>query len=72
MPNSVFFSVAVELGLISFTSLVLTQPNFLIQVESKRGRSATAVIGGFFLCVTFCWSVVLGIVLYIHDIVIQF
>lgn len=72
MPNSVMVAFSLESVLILVTTLALTQPKFFFRANSPRLQSLVNWVGMFLLCVTFCWSVVLGIVLSMNDVVIQF
>lgn len=63
MPKQVLFCLTVELGLIFVTTLFLTQPGFIFPVRSDRTRIALTMSGYLLLCITFCWSVILGSVL---------
>jgi hypothetical protein len=71
MPSSVIFTLLVELAFISLTAYLLTRPKKMIQGQTLSVPSFFQWTGMFFLCVTFCWSVVFGIVLAMNDLFFQ-
>jgi hypothetical protein len=72
MPNSVLVAFGLESVFIFITTLALTQPKFLFRMTSPALQNLVNWVGMFLLCATFCWSVVLGIVLSMNDITLQF
>ncbi len=72
MPNTVIFVLSVEGALILLTTLLLAQPRLLF--HSSQGRTHVwARWGGIALLVlTFCWSVIAGIVLSINGFSLRF
>jgi hypothetical protein len=69
MPKQLILGAVFEVLLIAATCLMLLQPRALFQPSSEQVRS-TVRIGGFvFLCITFCWSVVLGSMLALSSFV---
>ena len=71
MPRQVFFAMAVEAVLILLTTFMLTQPGLIFGARSERTRSLLTMCGLIFLCVTFCWSVVLGCTLTVNSMTIR-
>jgi hypothetical protein len=63
MPNTLIFSLGVELALIIATTLLLIPPKAVFRVKLDRIRPGLRWGGIVFLCLTFCWSIVVGIVL---------
>jgi hypothetical protein len=53
----------IELALIALTLLLLIQPARLFKPNALKFRKAANWTGLILLCLTFCWSVVVGIVL---------
>lgn len=72
MPTSVIFVFGVESALGLLTMLLLLQPQKAFGARSNRFRSAARWGGMFFLGITFCWSIVVGVVLSMNDMSIHF
>lgn len=68
VPKQVLVSLLLESGLITLTTLLLAQPKVMFATRSERARSLAFSGGLLFLCLTFCWSVIFGCVLYLNDI----
>jgi hypothetical protein len=68
MPKQVMVSFFIEMGLIAVTLFFLVQPSLVFNKLHERTRVALTVSGLVMLCVTFCWSVILGIILTLHRI----
>lgn len=72
MPRPVMVGVLVESALILATLLLLIQPRILVSsAATERWRSWLSKMGYLFLCMTFCWSVVFGCILALHDLTLQ-
>jgi hypothetical protein len=71
MSQSVILVSIVEMSLIFLTTFLLTQPKLIFGKEPSLFRSFANWFGMFLLCVTFCWSVVVGIVFSLNNIVFQ-
>ena len=71
MPKQVLFSMIVEAGMILLTTFMLTQPALVFGKRSESVRSMARAGGLFLLCLTFCWSVVLGCTLTINALTIR-
>lgn len=69
--NQLLLSLAIEGALILVTLLFLVQPESLIRFRSDRGKAAARIWGLVLLCITFCWSVVLGCVYAIQSITMR-
>jgi hypothetical protein len=63
MPKQVLVSMLLEVSLILFTTILLTQPRFLFFNLSLRTRAALRASGWAMLCITFCFSVIFGCIL---------
>jgi len=68
MPNTVILAFSVEMALIALTSLMLIQPKFIFRQKTGKLKSFFKWGGLVFLCLTFCWSIVVGIVLSMNDL----
>lgn len=71
MPRQVLFALLIESSLIALTALLLTRPKMIFPNSSERGRLATWVGGLICLCITFCWSVVLGCILALNEVAVH-
>jgi integral membrane sensor domain MASE1 len=71
MPHSVIFVLMVEIILIVFTTILMAQPKKVFPSKSEKLRSFAHWVGMLLLCLTFCWSIVLGIVLATNDMIIS-
>ena len=69
--SKVDYAKLVEVILIVVTSTLLSQPRLLFPAGAARLRIAATWSGWMLLCLTFCWSVILGIVLTLHGITVQ-
>jgi integral membrane sensor domain MASE1 len=70
MTDSILMVLLIELAFIVVTVVFLIQPKVLFKSESSRLRSIANWGGMILLCLTFCWSVIVGIVLSHHGIII--
>ncbi|OFZ70442.1 MAG: hypothetical protein A3K03_05825 [Bdellovibrionales bacterium RIFOXYD1_FULL_44_7] len=62
MPKQLVFVMLIEFALIMLTCILLMQPTLIFAGQSDRARSIARTGGLVFLCVTFCWSIILGCV----------
>ncbi len=67
MPNTVFLSLVVESVFIVLTNLFLVQPKIIFGQNSQKARPWLKWVGLVLLSITFCWSIVVGIVLSINE-----
>lgn len=67
MSQQLTGTILIESALIVLTTFLLTQPEVVFRGVSARLRSATTFAGLITLCVTFCWSVIFGCILTIHQ-----
>jgi len=68
MPDqSLVISLAVELVLMSATLFLLAHPRMLFKPRTDRARLMITISGLVFLCLTFCWSVIFGCVIALHE-----
>lgn len=63
MPRQVLFALFIEATLIALTTLLLTQPRPFFALDSARSKSVATTGGFVLLCLTFCWSVIVGCIL---------
>lgn len=71
MPQMVVLGCLVEAALILVTCLLLTQPDFLFRNRAERARRVLKWVGIISLCLTFCWSVVVGVFLSMNEMTIR-
>jgi len=67
LPKEFFFVALIESALVAATTLLLSQPEFVFDGQSSRFRGLARAGGWICLCLLFCWSVILGGVLAIHQ-----
>ena len=68
MPNTVLIVLGIEALLMTVTTVFLTQPAVFFGSGPSRKVNLARWGGFFFLCVTFCWSVVVGIVMSVNEL----
>ena len=68
MPQSVVYTMGIEFGLILITTVILSKPTFLIRMFKARFKTAATWGGAILVLATFCWSMVLGIVLTMNNL----
>lgn len=68
MPSTVIFSLAIELALILLTLLLLIQPKAFFRKKHDKPYTLLHWVGIVLLCLTFCWSVIVGIVLSMNEL----
>jgi hypothetical protein len=66
MPKQVMVGIFIEMGLILASLFFLVQPSLVFNKMHERTRTALTVSGLVMLCVAFCWSVILGVILTLH------
>lgn len=71
MSQSVVLVSMIEVALITLTTLLLIQPKSMFPSPSPTFKSIANWCGMFLLCVTFCWSVVVGIILSLNDFILR-
>lgn len=67
MPRQVIVSLWIEIAMITVTMILLVQPRMFFPFRTERARTAGSWAGMTLLCVTFCWSVILGCILALND-----
>jgi hypothetical protein len=67
VPNTIIAVFSVEALLIVLTNLFLIKPAFLFRTENHRKSKVGRWGGLFFLCITFLWSVVVGMVMSLNE-----
>lgn len=60
MPKQIMITAAIEGTLIFLTTFLLTQPTGFFKTTSEKAKTLATYSGLIFLCITFCWSVILG------------
>jgi len=70
MPAQVFLGTAVEFFLVMFSVIFLLKPAFIFGAWSEKAGAAITFLGMFFLCLCFCWSVILGGILFMNGFVV--
>ena len=58
--QEVMILFCVEILLVLMTAYCLLQPRFIYEPKSEGLRGVLTFVGVIFLCVTFCWSFLLG------------
>ncbi len=71
MPRYVALAFMVEFFMILLTCTLLMQPRSMFGAVSQRMSSAVMAGGFVLLCLTFCWSVILGAVLALNDMTLR-
>jgi hypothetical protein len=59
-------TLSVEAFLVFLTLFLLSEPGWMIKSKNEGTRAAFRAGGLLFLCVTFCWSFILGCILAIQ------
>jgi hypothetical protein len=67
LSHQIFVAVFIELVMIFLTLLLLDVPNLAFRFRSPGAQSAVRGAGMIMLCLTFCWSVILGCVLALNS-----
>ena len=68
MAPQLLGTVLIEASFVLLTTFLLAQPELVFGNVSTRMRSVVTGAGFISLCLTFCWSVIFGCVLTIHQI----
>ena len=71
MSSILILAVFLECLLILMTAVLIVQPQAIFRTASPRIQSIAFGAGMVSLCLTFCWSVVLGILLNLNGITIK-
>ena len=71
MPAQIQIALAIEGLLLMGTCILLLQPIFVFNKSSQRARSVATWGGVALLCVTFCWSFLLGSILALNEITLR-
>lgn len=67
-PRPVIFALLVECVLILFTLLMLIQPKFAFHRVPDRVTKMAMTSGLVLLCLTFCWSVICGMLFTLYQV----
>ena len=70
-PKQVLFAMIIQAVMMVFTLMLLVPPRAIADGKSPQWRAVVRTGGWVALCLTFCWSVVLGIVLALHRMTIS-
>ncbi len=62
------FSLVTEITLVLITCLLVVQPESIFSGSSQGARRAAGYVGMVALCLTFCWSVIFGIVIALNNL----
>lgn len=57
----------IEAILLMGTAIFLLQPGWLFRLKEQKLRSGGLMMGWGMLCLTFCWSFIFGVMLFLHD-----
>ncbi len=68
MPIEVMVAILVEAILVSITILLVTQPAVVFEQTAVKAKNMMMVGGFVFMCITFCWSFVLGCAIALNDL----
>ncbi len=68
MPHSVLIVLGIESVLVFMTAFFLVQPDVLFRLASQKIRTVVRWSGMLLLCLTFCWSVIVGIILSLNGL----
>ncbi len=68
MPSSVIFVLGIEMAFIFLTTLFLIQPRMIFKKVPLPIQLLFKWCGMFFLGLTFCWSIVVGVVLSMNNL----
>lgn len=71
LTKQLLFALMIETSLVMLTTILLIQPKFVFDGQSNKIRDTARVGGMFLLCITFCWSVVVGCVMALNSMTIQ-
>ena len=68
LPKEFFFVALIEVALVTATTVLLAQPDAVFAGQSERFKGVARAGGWVCLCLLFCWSVILGGVISLHQI----
>ena len=68
MPKPLLFVMLIEIALVLLTTLLLIQPKGIFRAISGRTQTIAHWGGMFLLGLTFCWSIVFGVILSMNEI----
>ncbi|HLD99413.1 MAG TPA: hypothetical protein VJB59_04100 [Bdellovibrionota bacterium] len=71
MTNQVAVAMLIEVLMIGVTSLLLIQPVGIFGIGPSRIKAVSTWGGMVMLCVTFCWSVIFGCVLFLNSMTLK-
>lgn len=60
MPSQLFFTLFIEFFLVFLTGILFHRPKLIFGVWSDKYKVYLITGGVIFLCITFCWSFLLG------------
>ena len=72
MISQIIMAGGIEIFFVFLTCLFLMKPRWAFGEVARKADTVLTWVGMCLLCLTFCWSVTLGCVLYLNDIVIRF
>jgi len=68
LPPQLIFAFVTEVAMILLSCLLVVQPESVFGGISQGSRRAATYAGLVSLCLTFCWSVIFGIVLALNNL----
>jgi len=68
ISKQLIVTLAVEAFLVFLTLFLLSEPGWMVKAKNEGTQAAFRAGGLLFLCVTFCWSFILGCIIAIQRI----
>ena len=68
LPPQLIFALVTEITMILLSCLLVVQPESFFGGSTQGVRRAATYVGMVALCLTFCWSVIFGIVLALNNL----
>jgi hypothetical protein len=72
VPKQLAIAFAVEFFMILLSTILLTQPRSMFREPSPRVALAITSSGLVLLSLTFCWSIIFGVVLAMNGLELRF
>ena len=71
VPPQLIFATVIEAAMILTSCFLVVQPESIFSGTTQDTRRLASYAGMLALCVTFCWSVIFGIVLALNNLTLQ-
>jgi hypothetical protein len=71
LPPQLIFATVTEIAMVLMSCLLVVQPESIFSGSSQGTRRAATYAGLVTLCLTFCWSVIFGIVLALNNLALR-